>query len=75
MFPLQYLVVFTFLADNFLRLWLARDRHDLHQQTIASLPDQGYYLLVADLHHVHTVHLMGATHVIVAAILIQYELN
>lgn len=32
-------------------------RHDFHDQAVAALTDETHYLLVPDLHDVHSIHL------------------
>lgn len=59
-FPIP--LVFTFLANDFLGLRFACDRHHFHQQPVAPLPDQGHHLFMAHLHYIHTIYLREKTH-------------
>lgn len=54
-------LVFTFLANDFLGLRFACDRHHLHQQPVAPLSDQGHHLLMAHLHYIYPVYLRETT--------------
>lgn len=55
-------MVFTFLANNFLRLRFACHRHHLHQQPVSPLPDQGHHLLMAHFYYIYPVYLRQHTH-------------
>lgn len=49
--------VLTFLANDLLGLRFTCDRHHLHQQPAAPLPDQRHHLLVSHLHDIYSIYL------------------